>query len=513
MTSGGEQPGSNAEVGVQLDRLARRSMVALCIAFLLLGLIHAGHFYFTEFNDLAARAEASAQALAGLQTQAEGVAQGALERAADGLRSAQAAVRRGGARLAGLSAGLLVVALFLIYARARLRTRQQVNGAVTLMILLLGVVLLASRLVLEKAIPDFAVLGIVDLIVLHLVACFFMPWSVRESLVPFAPLLMVWAVTFLVSNALSMDMVDRVVGVILSPVALIPGAAMVYWRRRRLSERAERVMLNRRVQSFGGELSRARLVHEAMFPRPFTGHVIFEYEYQPIQEIGGDYVHARVCPETGRVTLTLLDVAGHGLPAALTVNRLFGELERILAENAAATPAEVMILLNRYINLTMAHHSLFATGTCLRLDPNNGELLWVSAGHPPALIRRSDGQLIDLPSTTILLGALPPTEFRPGQRSQAIHPGDLVIAYTDGAFEARDANGRSFGLDRLRQTARFDPPPRSWPKFIANAVARHHNGRAEDDVLIATLALQSLRVAESEAPVRREATAVLPAER
>jgi sigma-B regulation protein RsbU (phosphoserine phosphatase) len=241
------------------------------------------------------------------------------------------------------------------------------------------------------------------------------------------------------------------------------------------------------------------------------GHIMFEYEYHPIQEIGGDYVHVRACGETGRVTLTLLDVAGHGLPAALTVNRLFGELERILAENAAAEPDEVMRLLNRYINLTMAHHSLFATGTCLRLDPNTGELQWVNAGHPPALVRHADGQISELASTGILLGALPPGEFDANQQQRTIHPGDVVIAYTDGAFEARDVNGRRFGIDRLRQTARFDPPPRSWPKFIANAVARHHAGHAEDDVLIAALTLQSLRVAESDAlPIADDAAVLGP---
>jgi len=252
-------------------------------------------------------------------------------------------------------------------------------------------------------------------------------------------------------------------------------------------------------------------VHEAMFPRPFTGHIMFEYEYQPIQEIGGDYVHVQACGETGRVTLTLLDVAGHGLSAALTVNRLFGELERILAENAAAEPGEVMRLLNRYINLTMSHHGLFATGTCLRLDPNSGELLWVSAGHPPALVRHGHGQISELPSTGMLLGALPPDEFDPNQQQRMIQPGDVVIAYTDGAFEARDANGRRFGIERIRETARFDPPPRSWPKFIANAVARHHAGHAEDDVLITALTLQSLRVAEGEAlPVAEPAAVARP---
>lgn len=508
MTTLRAQSEPDAEATLQLDVLARRSMAILCLVYLVLGLANVIHFLSTDFADLTGQVSASMEALAAAQAKAETAAPGMLEAATGELDAARAAVMRGWGRLAGLTAGLLIVAYFFLYQRARVRTRQEVTNAVTLMILLLGVVLLASRLVLQKAIPNLAALGIIDLVVLHLAACIFMPWTARESILTFTPLLLVWAVTFLVPNAMGMDIVDRVVGVIISPVVLLPGAALASWRRRRLQERAERLVLGQRVQSFGGELSRARIVHEAMFPRPFTGPVAFEYEYQPIQEIGGDYVHVRVCPETGRVILTLLDVAGHGLPAALTVNRLFGELERILAENTAAEPAEVMILLNRYINLTMAHHSLYATGACLMLDPNSGELKWVSAGHPPALIRHQDRQVTDLPTTTLLLGAVSPEEFDPKQQQRTIRPGDVVITYTDGAFEARDGRGERFGIERLRQTVRFDPPPRSWAKFIAHAVARHHEGQAEDDVLIAALTLRSLRVADEGEPQWEDDAAV-----
>jgi serine phosphatase RsbU (regulator of sigma subunit) len=194
------------------------------------------------------------------------------------------------------------------------------------------------------------------------------------------------------------------------------------------------------------------------------------------------------------VYITLLDVAGHGLSAALTVNRLFGELERIRAESPNAEPADVMLLLNRYINLTMAKHDLYATGTCMMLDPCHGTLTWVNAGHPPSFLRRTDGSIADLPATTVLLGALGPEEFTTSQQTMTLRPGDVVISYTDGAFEARNRAGRQFGLGRLRSTAQFSPPPRDWTRFIATAVAKHHDGNADDDVLIATLTLRSLRI-------------------
>ena len=347
---------------------------------------------------------------------------------------------------------------------------------------------------MAKYVPGLATLGIADLFLLHLGACLVVPWTARESTVAFAPLLIIWAVTFLVPQDTGLELLDRVVLVILSPMILVPGMMIASWWTKRRKEDAERLRLNRQVQSLGGELSRARIVHDAMFPQPCeTGYLSFDYQYLPIAEIGGDYVHIYVCPRTDRLTMTLLDVAGHGLAAALTVNRLFGELERIRAENPTAQPAQVMVLLNRYINLTMAPVNLYATGTCMMLDPASGELVWVNAGHPPAFLRHEDGRVSELSGTAMLLGALDYDEFDANQQVMTIHPGDTIIAYTDGAFEARNADDKQFGLKRLRETARFSPPPRNWTKFIATAVAQHHQGRADDDVLIASLTLKNRR--------------------
>jgi sigma-B regulation protein RsbU (phosphoserine phosphatase) len=184
-----------------------------------------------------------------------------------------------------------------------------------------------------------------------------------------------------------------------------------------------------------------------MFPAPHDdGFVRFEYSYTPMREIGGDYVHLHVGAE-GLIHLTLMDVTGHGLAAALTVNRLYGELERIRAESPTAEPGEVMTLLNRYINLTMVRHNIFVTALCITLDPYEGRLYWCSAGHPPAFLRGVNGVVTELTATAVLLGALTPTEFKPDQRTMELSPGDVVLAYTDGAFETRGSNRPLDGLE------------------------------------------------------------------
>jgi serine phosphatase RsbU (regulator of sigma subunit) len=206
--------------------------------------------------------------------------------------------------------------------------------------------------------------------------------------------------------------------------------------------------------------------------------------------------------EDGIVHLTLIDVTGHGLPAALTINRLYGELERIRAENPEAEPGEVLTLLNRYINLTLMKHNIFATAACLAIDPYQGTLRYANAGHPPAFLRGANGVVRELNATAVLLGALSPAEFSADQRSVELAPGDILIIYTDGAFEARDRLGRSLGLKNLQQLMQQNPPPRNWPQFITSTVEKHHAGRADDDILVAAVTFllprpQATRVVEA----------------
>lgn len=491
MTSSNDMPRA---AGRTMDVLARRSLVIICIVYLVAGTLHGGWFLFTDYMDLRESLAAAAQAME----------MGATDATEAAFEAAKANAHRGLGRLAGYGAGMLVVAYMLAFHRKRLRTKQEIGGAFTIMVWVLGAALLASRLVLVPAVPvegifdNPVVLGIFDLLVLHVLACSIMPWSVKESLLPFIPLVVLWGLAFVAVPGVSDEpALDRTVFAMMSPIVLVPGALIAGWRERRRDEEAERQFLGEKVATMGDELSRARIVHDAMFPDTFSnGNISFDYAYEPIHEIGGDYVHVHECDETGAVTVTLLDVAGHGLAAALTVNRLFGELERIRAENAQAEPGEVMALLNRYIYLTMARHSLYATGACIMLDPRTGSLRWVNAGHPPALVRRRSGAVDALNTTTFILGAVEPGAFDPEQQEMTLETGEAVIAYTDGLFEARDRHGRQFGLDRVRETACFDPPPRSWPRFLSNAVQKHHDGNADDDVLIAALLLHKLRIAE-----------------
>jgi hypothetical protein len=375
-------------------------------------------------------------------------------------------------------------------------TREQLIGAASLMILILGAISLAKGIVVVFAAQreeNF----LLPLFGWHMIACLFLPWTPRESLRPILPLLALWMLGVLFLE--HAPPFERVLKIIFSPGILVPGLAVCAFRLKSHGEQFRLKMVGKQFFTMRREIGEARNIHESLFPKPYDdGFVRFEYTYTPQRELGGDYVHLHMS-FSGAVYVTLLDVTGHGLAAALTVNRLYGELERIFGESPDAEPVEVVSLLNRYIHLTMVRHSIYVTGLCIRLDPVKGKLVWCSAGHPPALLRGVNGVVRKLTATNVLLGALDGPDFSGEQEEMELAPGDTILMYTDGAFEARDRAGKQMGLERIDALAHTQPPPRRWPQFIAAAVQKHVGGagRAEDDILVATLTYLRPREATS----------------
>ncbi len=387
--------------------------------------------------------------------------------------------------LAAVSLGIVVV----FYLRGRRdESRDDLLRTVSWMIVALGTASLTTRFVGQS----LGLETITAIFFWHFTACLFLPWTPRDSLRPIAPLLFVWVVYMFTLEA-AISPLNRALSVIFSPGVLLPGLMFAGWRLRRHSREFRSVMLGRHYRSMRQEFSRARTIHESMFPAEYDdGFVRFQYTYEPMRELGGDFLHIHVGAE-GMVHMTVLDVTGHGLAAALTVNRLYGELERIRAETPKTTPGEVMTLLNRYIYLTMSDHNIYATGIAIRLDPYGGEVRWASGGHPPAMLRGVNGVVSYLSSTALMLGAVDDDQFEAAEQRLDLAPGDVIVAYTDGAIEARDRVGHQFGLDRLKDLLHSRPAPGNWPQYIASSVDRHKVGRAEDDVLVAALTFAAVR--------------------
>lgn len=319
----------------------------------------------------------------------------------------------------------------------------------------------------------------------HLFACMFLPLTATESLRPLVPLLIINAVLMLISDSSILG----IVWVCLTPLVGAPGAIICSTRHGRFRRSFTFKALRGRYVEMKRELVDARRLHEALFPPQITeGPIRFAYAYEPMSQIGGDYLYTNKRHVDGedQLSVILLDVTGHGIPAALTVNRLHGELERIFAEMPDVDPGKVLQLLNRYVHLTLANHSVYVTALCVRVRTNSNEVEYASGGHPPAFLRAVDGSIEDLPSTSFVLGAANDDEFDAEPATLRFSEGDTLIAYTDGAMESRDSSGKFFGIDRLRALLANGRPDldAGWPQAIIDRVDDFRFGPAADDTLI-----------------------------
>lgn len=323
----------------------------------------------------------------------------------------------------------------------------------------------------------------------HLFACLLLPWRPRECYRPLIPLLVINALVC--AYYWSLVPTGATLSIVLSPLIGLPGAAICWWRQSRFKDKFTNKMLRGRYGEMKQELSAARTIHESLFPKALdSGPVRFDYRYEPMRQIGGDYLYVRTTAAPGRAlpltNIALIDVTGHGIGAALTVNRLHGEIDRQFGENPAAAPGEILTGLNKYLHHTLATHSVYATALVVQIDPNSSTLTWASAGHPPAFLRTIDGRIDRVESTTFVLGACHGDDFQHDQRLTRFAEGDTLIAYTDGAIEARNAAGKMLnvaGMERLIASLAPDADG-GWSSAILRSVDQFRSGPPEDDTLV-----------------------------
>lgn len=333
--------------------------------------------------------------------------------------------------------------------------------------------------------------------VYHLFACICFPWTPQQAIRPIGPLLLLNALAVLVFGDFSPGMTAAIL--CLSVFVAAPGILTAWFKHSRRMESFRIQALQVRYGQMRRELVDARRIHEALFPPPIqTGSLRFEYRYQPMLQIGGDYLYAKYCNRIGdrgeveehsAFNMLVLDVTGHGIAAALTVNRLYGEVERLFAENPDAGPGDVLSALNRYVHLTLATHSVYVTALCVRVDERKGILEYASGGHPPAFLCSSDGRIEQLDSTAIVLGACAAVDFDPCVETRRFAVGDTLLAYTDGAIEARNDSGRMWGVQGMARCLanvhrREMAGKVGLSGVVISAVESHRYGPAEDDTLV-----------------------------
>lgn len=336
--------------------------------------------------------------------------------------------------------------------------------------------------------------GILFFLILHTAASIVIPWRPREAT---ASILIFGFFATLFALKSPFTPLWKVIGIVASFGAGVPGLLIGYFRFSRVRDFLALRLISSRYDEVERELSTARRIHDRLFPVPRDiGRLRFSYQYEPMRSIGGDYLDLITLPDNS-LMLIVIDVTGHGIPAALAVNRLHGEIRRVLAEFPDLSPGRLMESLNRYVHATLSEETVFATAAAVRVNSDTGSCACCIAGHPPAFVlRRAAAPKIEqVDSTTLVMGVAPPSEFIGEERTLMLAPGDFLVLYTDGAIECRDSRReqlRITGLhSALAECARRNAGVSEVLDCLMSRVRTFRSGSPEDDTLIAGIELLS----------------------
>ena len=254
---------------------------------------------------------------------------------------------------------------------------------------------------------------------------------------------------------------------------------LIEWRDA-LSSRDKLVMLQ-------NELDVATKMQQSILPTKFPSGPDYRSfaSMEPARNVGGDFYD--VIPlENGRIGLTIADVSGKGVPAAL-----FMMSSRTLLKGAAIGNHEPGDVLREVNNLLVEDNEtmMFVTLFYALYDPHSGLLTYANGGHNAPLIRHADGSSTLLPLTGgIALGVIDGIEY--AQAEVRLERGETLILYTDGVTEAMNEAEEEFGLDRL--AAVLTSHPSNDPEEVNGAIfeaVRAFAGDApqSDDITCLTL--------------------------
>jgi PAS domain S-box-containing protein len=240
-----------------------------------------------------------------------------------------------------------------------------------------------------------------------------------------------------------------------------------------------------REQRVADALQRALLPPYLPSARGLRFHAVYRPNAQEAN-VGGDWYDAFELP-SGRIAISIGDVGGHGLEAAVTMGRV-----REIIRTAAIGDEDPGTILDRTDDvLTLGGGETMVTAIVGVIDREALTFTYASAGHPAPLVTGADRTVRVLPAGDVPLGM----RFQQAYTTHTIEivPESLIVAYTDGLLE--------FDRDVIRGEARIvaavaDELQHPHPSRADAIVGRIIEGQAFDDI-----ALLAVSIDPVEAPV------------
>jgi sigma-B regulation protein RsbU (phosphoserine phosphatase) len=238
------------------------------------------------------------------------------------------------------------------------------------------------------------------------------------------------------------------------------------------------------------ELALAHEVQARMLPDRPTGLERLDCVgfCRPARSIGGDY-YDLVPLKDGQFALTLGDVSGKGIPAAVMMASIQTLLRNLLQRDAHDLAA-VLAALNRTLYETSTPER-YSTLLCGVISADRRTFSYVNAGHIAPLLLHADGRLERLPGGGCPVALLPAMSYE--QSNAGLEPGDTLVVISDGIVEARNQAGEFWDESEVERVLLENPaaPLDQLPALLCDAVDQFAAGAEQyDDMTVVAVRLQ-----------------------
>jgi len=279
-----------------------------------------------------------------------------------------------------------------------------------------------------------------------------------------------------------------------------PPQGQIYeWLREQISVALEGARLIRRVDEEVAERERAerrRLAHQLSLAARIQASVLpqslkatgpeMAARMVPASEVGGDCYD--VLPFPGGAWLSIGDVAGHGLGPGVVMMMLQSSVAAVLRSDPEMAPAAALEIINSVLfenlkqRLQQGEH---ATLLLLRYE-SSGRIRFAGAHEEPLIYRARSGRCEVLPAPGLWVGIKPSVEGQMPESESTLEPGDVLLLYTDGAVEARNAARQQYGVDRLAREleAVHDAPVEQIRDHLLKSVQSWMDAQRDDITLV-----------------------------
>ena len=198
------------------------------------------------------------------------------------------------------------------------------------------------------------------------------------------------------------------------------------------------------------ELQMANAIQEGMLPHvfpPYPERAEFDLyaSMNPAKVVGGDFYDFYM-PDADHLVVTIADVSGKGIPAALMMM-----VTKTLLKNRGLSDFDDCSKILTSVNNQLCENNeldMFITVWVAVLTLSTGELRYANAGHEYPAIKRKDGKFELIKERhSPPIGCMENIAYK--EKSIMLNPGDIVYVYTDGVTEANNRNHELFGEKRM----------------------------------------------------------------